>query len=334
MLSDSIRNLRKENNMSQDELAERLGVSRQSISLWETGQTQPTIDNIIGLAKIFNVSSDVILDNDNSAPIQDGENTENGKGESKADGRAWLIIPVILAVAIIIGIVALILIQKSNNSSLPGETGSVSQTEAPSVTDEAPSDESRETDNANIPASVTEAPKNTPAPKVTEQPKEKIDLFAYCKEFAIEKGHLNGDYTTYQQPAQKYGGYENEYFSVTYWAGSNMVEFCLHCPLSETQSINFYLRMRGGYNKQYEYVVSKYYRDTGKGFREVYGYIDPTAFYDGCPLNFSEYNGSVDGQNEFMEESRVGICDTIRCLKRFVELEMECDFSDFDFNKF
>ena len=39
MLSDNIRNFRKKNNMSQDELAEKLNVSRQSVSLWETGQT-------------------------------------------------------------------------------------------------------------------------------------------------------------------------------------------------------------------------------------------------------------------------------------------------------
>lgn len=66
MLSDNIRNYRKINNMSQDELAEKLGVSRQSISLWETGQTQPTIDNIIALSKIFNVTSDEILKSDDS----------------------------------------------------------------------------------------------------------------------------------------------------------------------------------------------------------------------------------------------------------------------------
>ena len=52
MLSDNIREYRKKANMSQDELAEKLGVSRQSISLWETGQTQPTIENIIALAKV------------------------------------------------------------------------------------------------------------------------------------------------------------------------------------------------------------------------------------------------------------------------------------------
>jgi len=61
MLGEKIRNLRKENKISQEELAERLGVSRQSISLWENGQTQPTLDNIIAIADIFNVSTDILL---------------------------------------------------------------------------------------------------------------------------------------------------------------------------------------------------------------------------------------------------------------------------------
>lgn len=47
--------------MSQDELAEKLNVTRQSISLWETGQTQPSLDNIIAFAKLFNVATDDLL---------------------------------------------------------------------------------------------------------------------------------------------------------------------------------------------------------------------------------------------------------------------------------
>lgn len=114
-----------------------------------------------------------------------------------------------------------------------------------------------------------------------------------------------------------------------------MVEFCLHCPLSETLSINFYLRMRGGYNKSYEYVSSKYYRDNGAPLRNAAGTIDPTVFSDQYPLNCSQYDGAADGQTEFMEESRVGMCDLIRCLKQFVAAEhMECDFSAFDFVNF
>ena len=189
---------------------------------------------------------------------------------------------------------------------------------------------------SNVSANATQSQNNvTQQSQNNESPQTVFDLFTYCKDFAIKKGQLNGDYTIYQQPASLYGGYENEYFSISYWAGSDMVEFSLHCPLSDTQSINFYLRMRGGYNKQYEYCSSKYYRDTGNSIRDAYGYIDPAVFYDGYPLSFTKYNGTVNGQTEFLEESRVGLCDLIRCLKKFVEVEnMECSFSDFDFKHF
>ncbi len=89
------------------------------------------------------------------------------------------------------------------------------------------------------------------------------------------------------------------------------------------------------YNKKYEYLTSRYYRDNGESVRSATGYIDPAVFSDNYPLSCDKYEGSADGQNDFMEESRVGICDLIHCLKKFVEVEnMECDFSAFDFANF
>ena len=64
MLGEKIRSLRKDNGISQEELAEKLGVSRQSVSLWENGQTMPSMDSIVAIAKIFNVSTDLLLNND------------------------------------------------------------------------------------------------------------------------------------------------------------------------------------------------------------------------------------------------------------------------------
>ena len=61
LIGDNIRYYRKINNMSQEELAEKLDVTRQSVSLWESGQTQPSLDNIIALSKIFGVSTDDLL---------------------------------------------------------------------------------------------------------------------------------------------------------------------------------------------------------------------------------------------------------------------------------
>jgi transcriptional regulator with XRE-family HTH domain len=53
--------LRKKNNLSQEELAEKLGVSRQAISKWERGETSPDTDNLILLANLYRVSLDELL---------------------------------------------------------------------------------------------------------------------------------------------------------------------------------------------------------------------------------------------------------------------------------
>lgn len=60
-LSKKIYELRKANNLSQEQLAEKVNVSRQSISKWESGETVPEIERVIELSKVFNVSTDYLL---------------------------------------------------------------------------------------------------------------------------------------------------------------------------------------------------------------------------------------------------------------------------------
>lgn len=50
---ENLKNIRKQKNISQEELAEKLGVSRQSISKWETGENFPSMNNIMCLCDIF-----------------------------------------------------------------------------------------------------------------------------------------------------------------------------------------------------------------------------------------------------------------------------------------
>lgn len=85
MLADNIRRFRKQNNMSQDELAEKLGVSRQSVSLWENGQTQPTIENIIALSKLFNITSDTLLGNVANAEVPQPQNIQPPLPQNNVD---------------------------------------------------------------------------------------------------------------------------------------------------------------------------------------------------------------------------------------------------------
>ncbi len=54
MLGDNIRKFRTRNGLSQQELSEKLNVSRPTISSWELNRTEPTMGNIEQLAKIFN----------------------------------------------------------------------------------------------------------------------------------------------------------------------------------------------------------------------------------------------------------------------------------------
>ena len=68
ILADKIIDLRKKNGWSQEELAEKLGVSRQSISKWEGAQSVPDMARIIRLSEIFGVSTDYLLKDEMELP--------------------------------------------------------------------------------------------------------------------------------------------------------------------------------------------------------------------------------------------------------------------------
>ena len=61
ILADKIIDLRKKNGLSQEELAEKLGVSRQSISKWEGAQSVPDMGRVVQMSELFGVSTDYLL---------------------------------------------------------------------------------------------------------------------------------------------------------------------------------------------------------------------------------------------------------------------------------
>lgn len=80
-LGKKIAELRKKNNLSQEELAEKVGVARQTISKWEIGDTTPDINQVKIISKIFNISIDELVDNDiNSVIVEKISNTEKLAG--------------------------------------------------------------------------------------------------------------------------------------------------------------------------------------------------------------------------------------------------------------
>jgi len=72
--------LRKKNNLSQEELAAKLGLSRQAVSKWERAEASPDTDNLICLAKIYNISLDELLQN--AAAVEEIVNAERAAPES------------------------------------------------------------------------------------------------------------------------------------------------------------------------------------------------------------------------------------------------------------
>ncbi|MBQ3571602.1 MAG: helix-turn-helix transcriptional regulator [Clostridia bacterium] len=63
-LGDNISDLRKSAGISQEEFADRLKVSRQAVSKWERNEAYPDTENLIAIAKFFNVSIDDLINKD------------------------------------------------------------------------------------------------------------------------------------------------------------------------------------------------------------------------------------------------------------------------------
>ena len=83
ILADKIIENRKKNGWSQEELANRLGVSRQSVSKWESAQAIPDMKKILQLSEIFGVSTDYLIrDEIEEAPVPEQAPVDNGLEET------------------------------------------------------------------------------------------------------------------------------------------------------------------------------------------------------------------------------------------------------------
>ncbi len=70
MFSDRLKKLRDENNVSQFDLSNYLGISQQALSKWENEKTEPDNDSLVKIANYFNVSTDYLLGNSESKQIE------------------------------------------------------------------------------------------------------------------------------------------------------------------------------------------------------------------------------------------------------------------------
>lgn len=116
-LNEKIFTLRKRFGYSQEELAYKVGVSRQTVSKWETDYMKPETEKIILMSKLFNVTTDVLLiDEIDISIIVDTKNatanneSDQVKSNIKSKKTNLFRTGVIMSVVSFIGIIAIVLI--------------------------------------------------------------------------------------------------------------------------------------------------------------------------------------------------------------------------------
>lgn len=97
-LYEKIYEYRKNNNWSQEELAEKMEVSRQTVSKWESGKTIPELNKLIKLSEIFNVTVDELVKDS----VKVSEEKKESKHYKKIGKKLFIILLVILLVLIIL----------------------------------------------------------------------------------------------------------------------------------------------------------------------------------------------------------------------------------------
>jgi len=97
ILADKIIQLRKKSGWSQEELAHQLGVTRQSVSKWEGGQSVPDLERLLQMSRVFGVSTDYLLkdeleDSPLPIPAQDETEGETLRRVSMEEANAFLVL--------------------------------------------------------------------------------------------------------------------------------------------------------------------------------------------------------------------------------------------------
>ncbi len=80
-IANRLQKLRKENGLSQEQLAEKLGISRQAVSKWERAESSPDTDNLICLAKLYGITIDELLKTSEGPVILEEDEEKDNYGK-------------------------------------------------------------------------------------------------------------------------------------------------------------------------------------------------------------------------------------------------------------
>lgn len=108
-LNEKLAHLRKKEGLSQIEVSEKLAVSRQAVSRWESGESRPSTDNLQALCKLYHVPMDFLLDDNTEIPssketrgTKKDQISRLGQKKSFDKGNRLLIIGVCIVLALLV----------------------------------------------------------------------------------------------------------------------------------------------------------------------------------------------------------------------------------------
>ena len=117
MLAENLKTLRKVNGLSQEELAIRLNVVRQTVSKWEKGLSVPDADLLIRLAEVFDVPVSQLLgariENEqeiNAVAEQLARINEQLAIKNRRARRVWKVVAIVLASIVLLYIIAIVML--------------------------------------------------------------------------------------------------------------------------------------------------------------------------------------------------------------------------------
>lgn len=97
-IGERLYNLRKEKGLSQEDLANELGVSRQTVSKWETGESSPDFDKIIPLCEFYGITSDELLSGKKDIIVAKEENIKSKYASNIAIAVGLYIFSIVLII--------------------------------------------------------------------------------------------------------------------------------------------------------------------------------------------------------------------------------------------
>lgn len=130
-LGKKLKELRKQHGLSQQQLSEKLLVSRQAVSGWEAGSSRPSTENLHGLSKLYGVPLEYLLDDDVPEMVCAGQAADSKKVEEKdtVKGKKHIVL-MLIAVGILIVVLCAMIFLDEEREPIPigNMEGSVMET--------------------------------------------------------------------------------------------------------------------------------------------------------------------------------------------------------------